>query len=145
MSLITVIAAFQTKHLTIAGIVAAPTALPASLNTADLPFVWTLPGPATWSAQAAGLKRHSRDYIVRVYVEPLGQQILDETYQRILTFIQLFADAYYADVTLGNVLAHLGDDSKGQFEDSGVTTLEYAGHQYRGVEFTVPAVEKVTA
>lgn len=139
MSIASVITALQTKHASLSGIVTAPTAIPAVLDTARLPAVIVLPGPATWSNQAIGLTRNDRVYNVRLYVAPIAQgQGIDEGYQATITLMQ----------TLGAVYTDWPNWHGSSFEqitdvaDDGHQVLQYAGIDYHGATFRLNITEK---
>jgi hypothetical protein len=138
MSISTVIAALQSKHRGITGIASAPTAMPASINTAAMPIVLCWPGPATWDGISFDASQQTRTYIVRVYVQPVGQgQGVDEGYQDILPLLQAFGAAYMADPYLSNTVFVIDSVS-----DAGLDgTLMFAGVEYRGFEFRINVVE----
>ena len=148
MSISTVIDAVQTIHGNITGITSAPTALPGALNTSELPFVFTWPGPAEWNKYSSTTANHIRTYIVRVYVWPVAQgEGVDEGYQDCLPLLQAFGEEYLSDITLGGAVEHIGTGTALEpptCSDTGVTVLDYAGIDYHGFEFTFMAKEQVT-
>lgn len=146
MSIATAIAAFQTLNGTITGIASAPQDMPASLNTATLPIALTFPGPATWNHQAIGLKRQFRTYIIRVYVQAVGQGAgVDEGFDRALPILEAMGHAYLDEeqnMTYFSAVAdHLGALGGG-FSDEGLGTLPFAGQDYRGFTFRVEITDK---
>jgi hypothetical protein len=139
MSISTVITALQAKNAAITGITSAPTAMPAALNTAAMPIALVFPGVAQWSSAAIGLNEVVRTYIVRVYVEPVGQgQGVDEGFQAAAPIMDAIGTAYLADPTLGGAITHFNSIS-----DMGLDgVLMFAGNTYRGFEFQVSVTSK---
>lgn len=149
MTVATTVAAFQTLHATITGVVAAPVELPGSLDPDRLPLAFTWPGPSVESGgwiPAPGKSESRHYYIVRCYVAevaPLGADV-DDGYQATLPILQAFGAAYVADaVSVTGVLVLAGATIR-QINDSGAVVLEYAGVSYHGFEFRVQILEKVT-
>ncbi len=141
MSVSSVITALQVKHASLTGITTASTTVHASLNTADLPRIITLPGAATWNHAAMAFPRSERIYIVRCYVSPIAQgEGIDEGYQDTVTMIQTMGDAYkvWQDWHGANF------EQIATVTDGGHVVLEYAGIMYHGVEFQLTLVEKPT-
>lgn len=139
MSIASVITALQAKHVGLSGVKTAPTAVPSSLNTAQLPIVIVLPGPAAWSNQAIGLTRNDRTYNVRVYVAPIAQgQGIDQGYQATIALMQ----------TLGAAYVDWPNWHGSNFEqmtaiaDDGHQVLSYAGIDYHGATFRLNITEK---
>lgn len=142
MTIAATITALQTLHAGISGIKSAPTAFPSNVNTASLPLVLTMPGPANWLEQAVGLKRQNREYIVRVYVNPVAQDKAgpENAMTTINALIQLFGRAYLADLSLSGAIDHID-----RIEDSGAVEnmeLTTAGITYYGFVFRLGIVEK---
>ena len=139
MSVSSVITALQAKHATLSGVTSAPTAVPASLNTADLPMIITLPGPATWNHAAMALPRTERTYVVRCYIDAVAQGLgVDEGYQSTVTMIQTMGDAY-------KVWQNWNSTNFEQIRtvsDEGHQILNYAGVDYHGCTFQLSIVEK---
>jgi hypothetical protein len=142
MTVLTTIATLQAKHAAITGVKSAPTTYPGSINTASLPMVITIPGSGSWGSQAIGLQRQDRNYIVRIYVEPVGQATVDERMDDIIPLLQAFGDAYLSDIGFtgdANI-----DNLNIPFTDSGVTTLYFGETAYIGFELQVTITEKTT-
>jgi len=139
MSITATVAAFQTLHLTISGVVTAPTALPGSVNEVELPLALTKPDEATWVEQAIGLKRQNRIYVVFCLVAPvaLGKDMPDTGFKACLPLLQAFGETYLSHRTLNGAVDHLDN-----IRDGGVEILTYAGINYHGFVFHVDTVEK---
>lgn len=145
MSISGTITALQAKHAAISGITSAPAAMPSSLNGTQLPIALVWPGEATWNFAAAGLKRQERTYIVRCYVQAIGQGFAgpDPGYQACVTLLPLFAAAYQGDITLGGAV-----DTMTGMEDSGVSgggfDLLWGQTPYWGFVYRLRIVEKAS-
>lgn len=142
MSVTSVINTLQALHATVTGVVSAPTAMPASLNTADMPIVLTFPAECTWGMLTAGsLRRQDRVYKVRCYVAPSVQGAgVDEGYQQCLPIIQAMAEAYLAAMAWTTSTATVFINS---VQDMGLDgQLMFAGTAYRGFEFRLTVSEK---
>ncbi len=143
MTIAATITALQTLHATIAGVNTAPTVFPSNLNTATMPIVLTWPGEADWRAQAVGLKREQREYIVRCYVAPISQDKAgpENAYTLCNTLLNLFGRAYLDNPTLSgavdNILTILDSGVSG-----GTFDLTWAGIAYWGFVFRLGIVEK---
>ena len=143
MTVSATIAALQTIHKTITGVVSAPTAMPSNLDQVTLPAALVWPGEATWDMQAIGLKRQERSYIVRVFVQAVAQGITgpDQGYQACVGLLQSFGAKYLADITLGGVADHIT-----ALRDSGVSgggfELMWGQVPYWGFVYRVSVVEK---
>jgi hypothetical protein len=139
MTIATTIAALQALHITVTGVVTAPTVTPASINTADLPLVLTIPGAATWEQEYAGGHEQTREYVVRLYVGPVGQDTVDEAFDAAVPIIQAIGTAYQDNPTLTGAVSHIDTG----FTDTGLDgQLMFAGQAYRGCEFRVKVTEK---
>lgn len=139
MTIATTVAALQALHATVTGVTKAPTVTPASINTADLPMVITIPGACTWSHEAVGLRKQVREYIVRLFVGPVGQDTVDEAFDAAVPIIQAMGQAYIDNPTLTSAVTHIDQD----FTDTGLDgQLLFAGNTYRGCEFRVRITEK---
>ena len=145
MSISTTLTALQTLHAGIAGITSAPTAIPSNLSTAVLPIALVWPGEADWRPAAVGLKRREREYIVRVFVQPVGQDRAgpDPGYQDCITLLELFGQAYQDDLSLSGAVDHIA-----VCRDSGVSgggfELRWGDVPYWGFVFRVTVVEKTS-
>jgi len=146
VSITTTIAAIQAKNLAVTGIKSAPTKMPSALNTSVLPIALVWPGPATWNLAAMGLKRQTREYVVRVYVQPAGQGITgpDDGYTACLALLEAVGQAYVGDITYGSA----NIDTTQEMSDSGVSfggpDLTWADVQYWGFVFRLRVVEKTS-
>jgi hypothetical protein len=140
------IAALQTLHAGITGIKSAPTAYPASLGVNQLPLVVVWPGPATSERHGyTELGIQERLYMVRVYVAPVPQGILNTLLQTTIALMDRFVATYLDgdNVILSNG-AELGTENirdSGLDSGEGNTVLVYAGVQYHGFQFQVPIRE----
>lgn len=148
MAVTTTLAALRTLHAGITGITTATTTFPAALNAGDLPAVLTWPGPATHNPQTIGqllsLKRVSREYVVQLFVAPVGAGAgLDENAQKVLPFFDRFHTAYLNDPTLAGTDVEILDDY-GEWGDEGLTNLRYANEEYWGTVFRLKYIEKST-
>lgn len=145
MSVSSVIAGLQAIHRGIAGVAAAPTAMPGSLNTAVQPLVLVWPGQARWSLQALGYYRQERVYEVRCYVQPVGQDRAgpENGYSNTVALLQRFGEAYLADPSLGGLV-----DGLVELSDSGVLgggpEMTVGGISYWGFVYRVTVVEKTS-
>ena len=139
MSIKTVTTALQTKWASLSGVTSAPTEMPASLNSADLPIALTYPGPGTWNLHSLTMKRGSRTYIVRVFVAPvaLGQGV-DEGFQDTLTLMQTFGEAAL------DWSSWRGSDFEqiATITDNGHEILTFAETAYHGFTLQLEIVEK---
>ena len=139
MTIATTVAALQAKHATVTGVTTAPTATPASINTADMPLVITIPGPATWGEEYSEGHAQVREYIVRLFYGPVGQDTVDEAFDAVIPIVQAIGTAYQDDPNLGGAVAHIDSG----FTDTGLDgQLMFAGQMYRGCEFRVRITEK---
>lgn len=143
MTVAATVTALQTIHAAISGVNTAPPAMPSNLNTATMPIVLTMPGPGTWRPQAIDLLiRCERTYTVRCYVGPVGQDKAgpENAIAAISPMLDAFGQAYLADITLGGAV-----DTITSITDTGVTTLQWAGIDHWGFEFSLNIVEKTAA
>ena len=141
MSISATIGKLQGLHATVTGIKSARTAFPSVLNTAVLPIALTWAGEAQWDLQALNLYRQDRTYIVRVYVQPVAQDIagVDNGFTDTIALINAVGLKYVGDMTLTGSIDHIASIS-----DSGIKTLTWAGTDYWGFEFTLAITEKTT-
>ena len=143
MSVVATIAALQTAHAAITGVGSAPTAMPSNIDQVTLPSALVWPGEATWQMQAIGLKRQERTYIVRVFVQPVAQDVAgpDAGYQACAGLLELFGRAYLTDITLAGAVDHITG-----LRDSGVSgggfELMWGQVPYWGFVYRVTVVEK---
>ena len=144
MSITTTIAAIQTKNAAVTGMTSAPTAMPSALNGTLLPIALVWPGPATWNIAAMGLQRQEREYIVRVYVQPVGQGIAgpDAGYTACLALLEAVGQEYLKDITFGSA----NIDTTLEMTDSGVLgggpEMTWAEIGYWGFTYRLRIVEK---
>lgn len=135
----------QAINVSVTGITSAPTSYPAALNTADLPCVICWPGPATWSRPSLGdLQRMDRTYLIRVYVEALGQNQWDTAIQDCITLLDAFGRKYIDKAADSTVSLHI-QAREGGVRDNGVQVLTYAGTDFHGFEFQVDVHTKVSS
>jgi len=146
MGMKAVIKKLQGINALIEGVRSAPTEMPGALNTESLPCALTYPWRAPHSVPFYGGRRTDRQYVVRLYVQPIGQgEGVDEGFQACLPFLDRFADEYHDPANIG--------PSDGTWQeldlvtDSGVRadlTLHGSGEGqlYWGIEFTVEIKEK---
>jgi hypothetical protein len=125
------------------GIASAPEALPLALPEAGLPLALVVVGSATWNEHARGLYRQVRNYTIEVYVRPVAEGVIpDEGYKACLAPLFNLGRTFVTRPTLDNTVDHVG--TRGEFDDSGVTILEFAGRQYRGFRLQLNVTEKAT-
>jgi len=142
MTILTTVTALQAIHTAISGIKSAPTTMPSNLSTAVLPIALVFPGKADWDMQAIDLKRQDRDYVVRVYVAPISQDLPFAGLTTCLTLLNLFGAAYLtrANLDLSGAVDHIGS-----ITDTGVINIETDPNtKYWGFEFTLTITEKTT-
>jgi hypothetical protein len=140
VSITTTIAALQAVHAAVTDITSAPTTMPTNLTGGLLPIALVWPGPATWQLQAVGLSRQRREYEVRVYVTPVGQNKAgpETGYAACIALMEDIGQAYLDDVSLGGVV-----DQIIALTDEGVSGgLMWAETAYWGFVFRVSVVEK---
>lgn len=140
MTISAVVAALQTKHAAITGVTKAPTAMPDSLNTEDMPIVLVVPGEANWTGAAVGVREITRTYIVRCYILPVGQgEGVDQPFQQALGILDAMGQAYLDDQSLGLANTYVSEN----FADSGLDgRLLFAGTEYRGFEIRLGVTQK---
>ena len=143
MTVATTIAALQTIHLTITGVNSAPTKMPGNLDQVKKPTVIVIPREATWNTAAIDqLRRQSRVYEVRCYVQPVSQGLTgpDDGYQKAVPLLERFGQKYLADITLGHTV-----DTITALSDSGVLSgegLVWAEVGWWGFIYRITVVEK---
>ena len=136
-----VIEHIQEVNEAIDGVTSAPTTLPASLNSSDLPCALCFVDSFYGAHQAIGMARRDTVYRVNVFVKPLVQGAgLDEGYQEMLTLAQAFITQYHTEQEAGGFF----DDYVEQFNDfdGDLRPLEYAGVAYHGFTIRLRVVEK---
>ena len=145
MTIAAQITAIQTVNAGITGITSAPTTIPGSLNTADLPMMLVFVGPGRPEKDSGSLAIHFRDYYIRCYVKPVSQDIKpDAGYSLAYTLLQRVIDEYLSDITFGGAIAHMGTGSRYSpptMEDGGIQAMEYAGTLYHGFEILITTKE----
>lgn len=152
MSVSATVTGIQAVNAAVSGVTSAPTAMPASLNTADLPLAITIPGPCEWANQSDGHAFQFRTYYVRFYVNPISQDIpADGGFQDAMTLIQAVGNAYIEDTTFGGVVntVRLDDGFGPPITDGGVRgdmTWGPPGQPpfYWGFEFQIVVKESET-
>ena len=140
MTIATTIAALQVVHLTITGVSSAPTNMPSNLDQVKKPTVLVIPGAATWNLAAVGLRRQSREYEVRCYVQPVAQGIagIDAGYDACVALLDAFGNKYLADISLGDTV-----DTITAIADTGVgTSLMWGDVPWWGFIYRLTIVEK---
>jgi len=143
MTIATTYAALVSLAAGTSGIVTATTGLPNTLTDDMLPCVVTVVGPAEWNEHASGLYRQVRTYEQRCFVKAVAQGAsLDNGYAACFTPLFNLGRTYVEDTTLGGVVDMLGE--RGDFMDSGVTVLNWAGADYHGFTVTLRVTEKAT-
>ena len=145
MSVLTVYNALQAMHATITGVVKAPTAMPASLNTADMPIVITQPAGGTFSQPASGLTKHDMEWVTWLFVKPIARgEGIDEGFQEALPFYDRFGAKYLACLNTGGAMAGIVEQLYDirHIEPPDGTVLTFAGIACRGIEFRYRTVEK---
>ena len=143
MSVAATVTALQTLHATIAGIKSAPTSMPSNLATAQLPIALVWPGEAEWQLAAMGLKRQERTYIVRVFAQPVGQNVSgpETGYTACVTMLELFGQAYQDNLTLAGAVDHI-DAVRDSGISGGSIELTWGNTTYWGFVFRVQIEEK---
>jgi hypothetical protein len=146
MTIATQIAAIQAVNAAVTGIVAAPTAIPGKLNTADLPMMLVFVGPGQ-PERVSDFSLHFRTFYIRCYVKPIAQDIKpDAGYSEAYTLLQRVIEAYLADITFGGAVQHTGRGARFEpptMEDDGIQALEYAGILYHGFTITITTKEQI--
>lgn len=137
MSTSAVISALQTRHAALSGVTSAPTALPASLKSVELPCALVFLGDGTHSFKRMGDTNVDRTYIVRCYVSPVAQgQGPDDGYQAVISLIDVFTASYDGDRNVGTT-ARIGVP----YRDSGHMIQAFSGVDYHTFEFMLPIRE----
>lgn len=141
------ISRLQALHKTIPGVKMAPTVYPGQLNTADLPYVlvWPSRGTTTAVTSRGSVQRTQRSYSVRVFMEVVGQDIVDVPAQAGIDMLSLFIETYMDNLSLNDDYIRIA-----QIDDSGLTVgadlvgssvLTYAGVFYRGFVCDLTIIE----
>lgn len=125
----------------IAGVRSAPPEMPGALTSEMLPCALTYPGPGTHSVPFYSGRRTDRIYVVRLYVQPVGQgEGVDAGFQVCLPFLDSFPDEYHTTTIIAPA-----DETWQELDcenDTGVRadlTLHGApgGQTYWGIVFSV--------
>lgn len=144
MTIASVRVGFQTFLAEVTGIVSAPAKMPASINTAQLPIALTLAGPGRWMQGSIGLKQQIRNMIVRVYVQPVAQNVpAEEGYGACEPILEAVGAAFLDDPTLSDVVSAL-QVQENEMTDTGIIVLAYGDVDYHGFEITVPTKWRYT-
>ena len=139
MSIKAVRRAIQTHVKTLSGIRRSETVMPDTINTADLPLAVTYTGRGVWTGLTFGEhgNQQTRTYVVRVYVEPIGQGVTDERYTAAEELMQTVAKSFQS-ASVSGVWKFT------EITDSGVMAdgrLAWANVPYVGFEVTIKAVQ----
>ena len=146
MSAKTIVAKLQGINALVTGVRSAPTEMPGQLRTEMLPCVLVYPLAAMHTVPFYAGRRTEREYLVRVYVAPIGQgEGVDGGFQECLPFLDRFADEYHEAANIAVSTEEWQELTL--VEDTGVRadmTLHGSGQGqlYWGVEFTVGIKEK---
>jgi hypothetical protein len=147
MTIATVITAVQGVNAGIAGITSAPTTIPGSLNTADLPMMLCFVGPGE-PERVSDFSLHFRTFYIRCYVKPISRDIgPDAGYSEAYGLLQSVIEEYLSDITFGGAVQHTGTGARYDpptMEDSGIQAMEYAGTLYHGFEIVITTKEQIT-
>ena len=101
MTITTVVAALQTLNASVTGIKNAPTKVPSSLNSGDLPTVIVWPSSSS-SGQNANFKTSQRTYTITAYIKPAEQGAgVFEGWNETKNILQSLLEAY---LDSGNVI-----------------------------------------
>jgi len=142
MSVNSILRAFQAQHRSLADVKMAPDpdAIPRALTDAMLPCVIAIPGPGEWSRP--GLNQQDRTVIVRVYAKAVQQgEGYGPAVQVVTRIMQAIGELHRGDNSIGSVVEQIVPEY-GEFTDSGLIALDYAGDLFHGVEFQVEIREK---
>lgn len=132
----TIFDAFQQVNGGITGIKFAP-------NSSQVPNQLSqerLPAAITWYAGDDWVKMGNTDFVVEVYVAPVGSASPTSAMATCLTLVQRFRDAYRALHNVsGFAIVTAKHTGRGGFGCDGVhKTMGYAGQEYFGFSFRVP-------
>lgn len=142
MSIETVCEAIREIGQDISGIKMAFDPPPAKLDTASLPALYVLTGPAThdWLRAGSDGDYETREYRVQVAVLPLGQATPQASEERARPLVTAVRDAFVARPGLGPLEDVLQMTVLG---DSGVVRLPDYGEQFIGFEMRLRVVEAI--
>ena len=147
MTIATTIAAIQAVNAGIAGVKRAPTTIPGSLQTAELPMALVFVGPGQ-PERVSDFSLHFRTFYVRFYVKPVARGIKpDEGYRQAYGLLQTVIETYLSDITLGGAVQHIGRGARYDpptLEDSGVVEMMYGETAYHGFEIVIVTKEQIT-
>lgn len=117
---------------------------PNSINTADMPLFINLTKPAQhdWAILGSDFDQETRQYLMRLYVLPIGNGIPGEAERACEPFFDRVRDVFAARPTLEGLE---GVQQAVLLGDSGVTLLDYpAGNlAYWGIEFRLQVTEYI--
>lgn len=121
---------------------------PGSLPPGDLPLFANFTGAARHNWQIIGHDQdlETRNYLMRLYVRPVGQGIDGEAERLCEPFFVSVRDAFASRPGLGLGVAgsHLAGVQQAVFlGDSGVSVLRYSGQDFIGIEFRLEVNEYV--
>lgn len=141
MTIASIIAALQARHILVSGVRTAPTAYPASIEASDCPYVLVDPwrGKTSWDTHGGDLAISERIYRVRVFYQPSTFN-LDQGKQGAITLLEAMLTAYKSDDTVTADAAILLERD---IEDSGVVeALPYGENSYIGFTVLLPIEER---
>lgn len=136
----------QALHRTATGILYAPAveAYPPSLDTFNLPFVFTYPGGGKWWIKGGGWAQMERTYRVLFYIQPLGQDDVPsrtvEGVQILQRLINLYADkdnVAQANPPPYQLTFQSAPDGPQHSDDGLGATVTFAGKPYVGGELRI--------
>lgn len=91
-----------------------------------------------------GQKQQIRNMIVRVYVQPVAQNVpAEQGYAACEPILEAIGDAFLDDPTLSDMVSTL-QVQENEMVDGGITVLNYGDVPYHGFEITVPAKWRYT-
>ena len=135
----------QAQNRSIAGVRRAPdmSAYPTQINTADLPYVLTWPGPGSWYQKGHGRGLDSRTFRILAFVQPLGQNDAPTRLVQATQLLERMRDHYVTPsvIALGDPGQNGGyqftvesRDGNPQADDGISADLSYGGVVYLGFE-----------
>lgn len=144
MTIVSTLAALQTRHAALSGVTSAPVAYPTSIPAAQLPLVLVDPARAKtgWDSHGGDLAISERLYRVRVFVLPSAQgQGIDQGKQAAIALLDTFLSNYInASPTLTTSAAI---QTERDIEDTGVVdNLMYGETSYYGFTIVLPVEER---
>lgn len=135
----------QAQNRSISGVKKAPdmSAYPTQINTVDLPYILTWPGPGSWSQKGHGRGQDSRTFRILAFVQPLGQNDAPTRLVQATQLLEAMRD-HYVDpnvIALGDPGSNAGyqftvesRDGNPQSDDGISVDLSYGGVVYLGFE-----------